>query len=75
MLHRVGSVGRSAWSLITGLIYRYINAVIILFIIAGVLALLFSCTVGVTVQSISIWGSSTVQASGGDSRCISTIIV
>jgi hypothetical protein len=44
-------------------------------VIAGVSALLFGRTVGVAAQSLSVWGSSTVQASGGDSRRIGAIIV
>ena len=43
--------------------------------IAGVSALSFGCTVGVAAQSLSVRGSSTVQASGGDSRRIGAIIV
>ena len=43
--------------------------------IAGVLALSFGRTVGIAAQSLSVWGSSTVQASGGNSRRIGAIIV
>ena len=43
--------------------------------IAGVSALSFGRTVGVAAQSLSVRGSSTVQASGGDSRRIGAIIV
>ena len=43
--------------------------------IAGVSALSFGRTVGVAAQSLSVRGSSTVQASSGDSRRIGAIIV
>ena len=43
--------------------------------IAGVSVLSFGRTVGVAAQSLSIWGSSMVQASGSNSRRISAIIV
>ena len=75
VLCRVGSINRLAQSLVTGLVHRYISTVVVLFIVTGVSALSFSCTIGVAVQSISVWGSSTIQALGSDSRRISTIII
>ena len=54
---------------------RRTGTIICLVIIAGISALSFSRTVGVAAQSLSVWGSSTVQASGGDSRRIGAIIV
>ena len=65
------------------LAYRHDHCLVV---IAGVSALSFGRTVGVAAQSLSVWGSSTVpatgrlgsstvQASGGDSRRIGTIIV
>ena len=43
--------------------------------IAGVSALSFGYTVGVVVQSLSVRGSSMVQALSGNSRHIGAIIV
>ena len=43
--------------------------------IAGVSALSFGRTVGVAAQSLSVRGSSTVQALSGDSKHIGAIIV
>ena len=54
------------------LAYRHDHCLVV---IVGVSALSFGRTVGVAAQSLSVWGSSTVQASGSDSRRIGAIIV